>query len=91
MATVAHDSNFSPPDCKDKAPPRAPPLQPRNRSVIVRGCAMNKIGLLLLPALALVAQPLLSVAQEVDPSEIFLKAYMTAQQAEKLERDTQFQ
>lgn len=90
MATVAHDSNFSPPDCKDKAPLRVPPLQPRNRSVIVRSCAMNKIGLLLLPALALVVQPLLSVAQEVDPSEIFLKAYMTAQQAEKLERDNQF-
>ena len=51
---------------------------------------MNKIGLLLLPVFALIAQPLLSFAQEVDPSEVFLKAYMTAQQAEKLERDNQF-
>ena len=90
MATVAHDSNFSPPDCKDKAPPRAPPLQPSNQSVIVRGFGMNKLGLLLLPALALIAQPLPSIAQEVDPSEVFLKAYMTAQQAEKLEHDNQF-
>jgi tetratricopeptide (TPR) repeat protein len=90
MATVAHDSNFSPPDCKDKAPPRAPPLQPSNQSVIVRGFGMNKLGLLLLPALALIAQPLPSIAQEVDPSEAFLKAYMTAQQAEKLEHDNQF-
>ncbi len=51
---------------------------------------MNKIGLLLLPVLAFIAQPLLSFAQEVDPSEVFLKAYMTSQQAEKLERDNLF-
>jgi tetratricopeptide (TPR) repeat protein len=51
---------------------------------------MKKIGLLLLPVLAFIAQPLLSFAQEIDPSEVFLKAYMTAQQAEKLERDNQF-
>ena len=51
---------------------------------------MNKIGLLLLPVLALFALPLGSFAQEVDPSEAFLKAYMTAQQAEKLERENQF-
>ena len=50
---------------------------------------MNKIGLLLLPVLALFALPLGSFAQEVDPSEAFLKAYMTAQQAEKLERENQ--
>ena len=30
------------------------------------------------------------MAQEVDPSEVFLKAYMTAQQGEKLERENQF-
>ncbi len=51
---------------------------------------MNKIGLLLLPVFALLAMPLGSFAQEVDPSEAFLKAYMTAQQAEKLERENQF-
>ena len=50
---------------------------------------MNKIGLLLLPVFALFALPLGSFAQEADPSEAFLKAYMTAQQAEKLERDNQ--
>ncbi len=52
---------------------------------------MNKFGLLLLPALLLLL-PLPGFAQEeVDPSEVFLKAYMTALQAEKLERDNQFQ
>jgi tetratricopeptide (TPR) repeat protein len=50
---------------------------------------MNKIGPLLLPLFAFFALPLGSFAQEVDPSEVFLKAYMTAQQAEKLERENQ--
>jgi len=49
---------------------------------------MNKIGLLLLPVL--LAPLLASFAQEIDPSEVFLKAYMTAQQGEKLERENQF-
>ena len=52
---------------------------------------MNKIGLLLLPVLAFLAQPVSLPAQEVDPSEVFLKAYMTAQQGEKLERENQLQ
>ena len=51
---------------------------------------MKKIGLLLLPVFALFALSLGSFAQAVDPSEAFLKAYMTAQQAEKLERENQF-
>ncbi|MGH8092680.1 MAG: tetratricopeptide repeat protein [Chthoniobacterales bacterium] len=51
---------------------------------------MIKIGLLLLPVLAFLAQPVASLAQEVDPSEVFLKAYMTSQQGEKLERENQF-
>ena len=51
--------------------------------------AMNKIGLLLLPVFAFFAQPLPAFAQELDPSEVFLKAYMTAQQGEKLERENQ--
>ena len=50
---------------------------------------MNKIGLLLLPVFAFFAQPLPAFAQELDPSEVFLKAYMTAQQGEKLERENQ--
>ncbi len=52
--------------------------------------SMNKIGLLL-PVLALLAQPLVTRAQDTDPSEIFLRAYMTAQQADKLERENQLQ
>ncbi len=50
---------------------------------------MNKIGLLLLPVLAFSALSPALFAQEVDPSEVFLKAYMTAQQAEKMERENQ--
>ncbi len=50
---------------------------------------MNKIGLLLLPVFAFFALAPALFAQEVDPSEVFLKAYMTAQQAEKMERDNQ--
>ena len=49
---------------------------------------MNKIGLLLLPAF--LAPLLTCLAQAVDPSEVFLKAYVTAQQGEKLERENQF-
>jgi tetratricopeptide (TPR) repeat protein len=49
---------------------------------------MNKIGLLLLPAF--LVSLFTCYAQAVDPSEAFLKAYMTAQQAEKLERENQF-
>jgi tetratricopeptide (TPR) repeat protein len=52
---------------------------------------MNKFGLLFLAVIAIVAQPFVAVAQETDPSEVFLKAYMTAQQAEKLERENQLQ
>ncbi|MGI8430987.1 MAG: hypothetical protein ACR2MW_01670, partial [Chthoniobacterales bacterium] len=50
---------------------------------------MKKIGLILLPLLALLAPPLVSLGQDTDPSETFLKAYMTAQQAEKMERENQ--
>ncbi len=50
---------------------------------------MNKFGLLLLPVLAFFALSPALFAQEVDPSEVFLKAYMTAQQAEKMERENQ--
>ncbi|HEY2801571.1 MAG TPA: tetratricopeptide repeat protein [Chthoniobacterales bacterium] len=53
---------------------------------------MNKIGLFLLPVLAILAQPFVTFARDTaDPSEVFLKAYMTAQQAEKLENENQFQ
>jgi DNA repair exonuclease SbcCD ATPase subunit len=90
MATVAQDSKFSARNCKDKAPaPRVRALQRGGTSGIIRLFGMNKIGLLLLPVFAFVAQPLSSFAQENDPSEVFLKAYMTAQQGEKLERENQ--
>ncbi len=50
---------------------------------------MKRPGLFLLLLLALFAQPFLVLAQDTDPSEVFLKAYMTAQQAEKMERENQ--
>lgn len=69
-----------------------PALQPGSASRMIRPFfSMNKVGLLLLPLILLLAQPLRSLAQENDPSEVFLKAYMTAQQGEKLERENQFQ
>src|SRR5437868_13903490 len=52
--------------------------------------AMKKIGLILLATLVLcLAAPALP-AQSDDPSETFLKAYMTSQQGEKLEHENQF-
>ncbi|PZR74426.1 MAG: hypothetical protein DLM52_09440, partial [Chthoniobacterales bacterium] len=56
---------------------------------IVVGCfRMNRIAIVLMAGLLALA-PVLR-AQGDDPSEIFLKAYMTAQQGEKLERESQF-
>jgi Flp pilus assembly protein TadD/predicted nucleic acid-binding Zn-ribbon protein len=49
---------------------------------------MTRLGSLLLAGLLFVAAS--AQAQSDDPSETFLKAYMTAQQGEKLERDNQF-
>jgi tetratricopeptide (TPR) repeat protein len=51
---------------------------------------MNKIGLFLLAGFLLLASPLQLRAQAEDPSEVFLKAYMTSQQGEKLEHDSQY-
>jgi len=53
--------------------------------------AMKKIGLILFTGfcLSFAAGPV--AAQADDPSETFLKAYMTSQQGEKLEHDNQFQ
>ncbi len=50
---------------------------------------MKKIGLSLLAGFCLIGLPLRLAAQSDDPSEIFLKAYMTSQQGEKLEHDNQ--
>ena len=50
---------------------------------------MKKIGLILLTGLLVLAPGQLR-SQSDDPSELFLKAYMTSQQGEKLEHDNQF-
>ena len=49
---------------------------------------MTRLGSLLLAGLLFVVAS--AQAQSDDPSETFLKAYMTAQQGEKLERDNQY-
>jgi len=49
---------------------------------------MTRLGSLLIAGLLFVVTS--ASAQSDDPSETFLKAYMTAQQGEKLERDNQF-
>lgn len=51
---------------------------------------MKKIGLILLAGFFVSLCPAQLFAQADDPSEVFLKAYMTAQQGEKLEHDNQF-
>src|SRR5436190_1897497 len=53
--------------------------------------SMKKIGLILLAGFCLSLAPAHLAAQSSDPSEAFLKAYMTSQQGEKLEHDNQFQ
>src|SRR6478672_3215724 len=52
---------------------------------------MKKIGLILLAGFCLALVPARLAAQADDPSEVFLKAYMTSQQGEKLEHDNQLQ
>jgi septal ring factor EnvC (AmiA/AmiB activator) len=51
---------------------------------------MKKIGLILLAGLLAFSAPGALRAQSDDPSELFLKAYMTAQQGEKLEHENQY-
>src|SRR5207244_11985971 len=50
---------------------------------------MKRIGSILFTGLFFLALNQFA-AQRDDPSEVFLKAYMTAQQGEKLEHDNQF-
>jgi tetratricopeptide (TPR) repeat protein len=52
---------------------------------------MKKIGLILFAGFCLSLVPAQWAAPSDDPSEVFLKAYMTSQQGEKLEHDNQFQ
>jgi predicted nucleic acid-binding Zn-ribbon protein len=51
---------------------------------------MKKIGLILLAGYLALSVGSQIQAQSDDPSEVFLKAYMTSQQGEKLEHDNQF-
>src|SRR5258708_20702096 len=51
---------------------------------------MKKIGLILLTGFLAVFAFVQLRAQSDDPSELFLKAYMTSQQGEKLEHESQF-
>jgi Flp pilus assembly protein TadD/predicted nucleic acid-binding Zn-ribbon protein len=51
---------------------------------------MKKIGSILLAGFLVLLCCGRLAAQSDDPSEVFLKAYMTSQQAEKLERESQF-
>jgi Flp pilus assembly protein TadD len=61
------------------------------RFVIIRAlCSMMKIGPILFAVFAFCLLAPVSPAQSDDPSETFLKAYMTAQQGEKLEHENQF-
>src|SRR3954471_21731799 len=53
--------------------------------------SMKHFGLILLAWLSLCLAPARLAAQSNDPSEVFLKAYMTSQQGEKLEHDNQLQ
>jgi Flp pilus assembly protein TadD len=52
---------------------------------------MKNLGLFLLAGFCLSLAPARLAAQSNDPSEVFLKAYMTSQQGEKLEHDNQLQ
>ncbi|MEP6686206.1 MAG: tetratricopeptide repeat protein [Verrucomicrobiota bacterium] len=51
---------------------------------------MKRIGLMLFAGFSIFLLPDRVRAQSDDPSEVFLKAYMTAQQGEKLEHENQF-
>src|ERR1700736_1992293 len=62
----------------------------RGRITIPPRRRMKKIGLILLAGFLLLPAPVRLCAQSDDPSEIFLKAYMTSQEGEKLEHDNQF-
>ncbi len=66
-----------------------PSIARRGRPINFPGSFVMPRFLLALLAFVLAASPLVR-AQSDDPSETFLKAYMTAQQGEKLERDNQF-
>ncbi len=100
MATVrSGDSSFRPLNCKGKAAPLARPslYQTRGTRCISRTVGypplrnrMKRFGLFFLTGLLFLGGALQLPAQTEDPSEVFLKAYMTSQQGEKLESDNQY-
>ncbi len=51
---------------------------------------MKKIGIIVVAGFSFLLAPNLLFAQSEDPSEVFLKAYMTSQQGEKLEHENNF-
>ena len=62
----------------------------RHGSAMVRlDVFMKKIGVILLTGFSIFLAPAVR-AQSEDPSEVFLKAYMTSQQGEKLEHENNF-
>jgi len=62
----------------------------RSLFIILPDCRVRRVGLALLLSLFFLLLTVPLSAQEDDPSEIFLKAYLTAQQGEKLEHESQF-
>jgi chromosome segregation ATPase len=57
---------------------------------MARRYRMNQIGSVLVASILILLAADQVQAEQDDPSEIFLKAYLTAQQAEKLERENHF-
>src|SRR3954451_10276125 len=59
-------------------------------TILFRRALMKKIGSFILAGLLIFAPTRALFSEGEDPSELFLKAYMTAQQGEKLEHENQF-
>ncbi len=99
---VSRNCSFWEPDCKVKATHRgtfsaigakmveASVATGRGPVILYRRARMKKIGSFILAGLLFFAGPKSIFSQSDDPSELFLKAYMTAQQGEKLEHEGQF-
>lgn len=62
----------------------------RRWSILPARSRMKKIGLILFAGFLAFSPSARIWAQSDDPSELFLKAYMTSQQGEKLEHENQF-
>jgi Flp pilus assembly protein TadD len=62
---------------------------PRGQCVVASRACIRRAGVALLAALFFLRAPVI-FAQQDDPSEIFLKAYLSAQQGEKLEHQNRF-